>query len=247
MGGDMSAARAARLEAWKTDAAVAGYAAAYAAKRETFAQHIANGHTARSAFKAMGVSVASTTSWNLAKDQAVVKRVQELVAQRLHAAGVSAERTKQEIARVAYADVRKIFDEEGKLLPIHMIDDDTAAAITSITVQRKNIGTMKAPEFVDVLKIKFASKMDALGLLAKHFKIVNDAGDGVDALASALADRLNSAARRVPTPAPALPAEDVEHRMVTGVDEVLDDDTLDVSAADLFGAEQEAISDEQLF
>lgn len=135
--------------------------------------------------------------WCLAKSPSLLKRVQELVAIRLHAAGVTAERTKREIARVAYADVRKIFDEEGRLLPVHMIDDDTAAAITSITVNRKNAGTQKEPEFVDVVKIKFASKMDALGLLAKHFKLVKDDGDGVNALANVLADRLNAAKRRV--------------------------------------------------
>jgi phage terminase small subunit len=171
--------------------------------------------------------------------------VQELVAMRLHAAGVSAERTKHEIARVAYADVRKIFDDEGRLKPIAQIDDDTAAAITSITVQRKNVGTMKEPEFVDVMKIKFVSKMDALGLLAKHFKLVNDEGDGVNALASALADRLNAAKRR----APELPVEDAPYR------EVVDssDDTPEVSGQDLFDAEAEvddapaeAVEDEQL-
>jgi hypothetical protein len=33
-------------------------------------------------------------------------------------------------------------------------------------------------------------------LLAKHYKIVGDEGDGVSALASALADRLKTARRR---------------------------------------------------
>lgn len=215
--------------------------ASLAAKIETFAQHIANGHTAATALKAMGFSQRSATSWQLAQDPRTVKRVHELVAQRLAAAGVTAERTKQEISRVAYADVRKLFDEEGRLKPIADIDDDTAAAITSITVQRKNIGTMKEPEFVDVMKIKFASKMDALGLLAKHFKLVNDEGDGVNALANALANRLNDAKRRVAE----LPVEDVPHRMV--VDSAAEDEALQVSADDLFEAEAEEVEDEQLY
>ncbi len=234
----LAAARAARAPVLELESTVG-----HAAKRETFAQHIANGHTAASALKAMGVSSKSKSSWDLAKDPLTVKRVQELVAQRLAAAGITAERTKHEIARVAYADVRRIFDDEGRLKPIADIDDDTAAAITSITVQRRNIGTMKEPEFVDVMKIKFASKMDALGLLAKHFKIVNDEGDGVNALANALADRLNQAARR----APAQPVEDVEHRMV-----VDSEPELEVSAEDLFEDENaqfipEAEDEEQIF
>lgn len=169
-----------------------------AAREEEFAQCIANGMTSREALTQMGLSHSPTNYLRLAKSPGMVERVQKLVAQRLQAAGVTAERTKREIARVAYADVRRIFDKEGRLLPIHEIDDDTAAAITSITVQQKNIGTFKEPQYVDVIKIKFASKMDALGLLAKHFKLVNDEGDGMNALASALADRLNAAKRRAP-------------------------------------------------
>ncbi len=215
---------------------------AHEAKREAFAQHIANGHTAATALKAMGFSNRSSTSWDLAQDPLTVKRVRELVALRLAAAGVSAERTKHEIARVAYADVRKIFTEDGQLKPIHEIDDDTAAAITSITVQRKNIGTMKAPELVDVMKIKFASKMDALGLLAKHFKLVNDEGDGVNALASALADRLTRAARRAPEQ-----VEDVPHRMAVDGSAADEEDLPPVSAADLFEAEAEVDDEPLLF
>ncbi len=169
-----------------------------AAREEEFAQCIANGMTSREALTQMGLSHSPTNYLRLAKSPGMVERVQKLVAQRLQAAGVTAERTKREIARVAYADVRRIFDKEGRLLPVHEIDDDTAAAITSITVQTKNVGSLKCPEYVDVVKIKFASKMDALGLLAKHFKLVNDEGDGVNALASALADRLNAAKRRAP-------------------------------------------------
>jgi phage terminase small subunit len=169
-----------------------------AARQEEFAQCIANGMTSREALTQMGLSHAPTNYLRLAKAPGMIERVRTLVAQRLQAAGVTAERTKREIARVAYADVRRIFNKQGQLLPIHEIDDDTAAAITSITVQTKNVGSLKDPDYVDVIKIKFASKMDALGLLAKHFKLVSDEGDGVNALASALADRLNAAKRRTP-------------------------------------------------
>lgn len=188
----------------------------HAAQEEEFAQCIANGMTSREAMAQLGLSASPTNYLRLAKAPGMIERVRALVAQRLQAAGVTAERTKREIARVAYADVRRIFDKEGRLLPIHEIDDDTAAAITSITVQTKNVGSLKEPNYVDVVKIKFASKMDALGLLAKHFKLVNDEGDGVNALASALADRLNAAKRRTPM---VEEVQDVPHRSVLAHDQ----------------------------
>ena len=45
-------------------------------------------------------------------------------------------------------------------------------------------------------KVKRGDKLGALTLLAKHFKLVSD-NDGVNALAGALADRLNAAKQRV--------------------------------------------------
>mgnify|MGYP007004538981 CR=1 FL=1 len=49
----------------------------------------------------------------------------------------------------------------------------------------------------EVVKIKRYSKLDALVFLGKHFKLVGDDNDGVNAFANALADRLNAAKRRV--------------------------------------------------
>jgi phage terminase small subunit len=210
---------------------------------EEFCQGIANGNTVAATLRSMGVNHKSTMYWHLAKEPRVVKRIQELVAMRLSAAGVTAERTKREIARVAYADVRKIFDAEGRLLPVHEIDDDTAAAITSITVQRKNIGTAKEPEHVDVIKIRFASKMDALGLLAKHFKLINDDGDGVNAIASMLADRLNAAKTRVPA---VREVEDVAHREVRAARLPLESETPE-TPPECFFDQLDAEEDEQLF
>jgi len=220
-----------------------------AARQEEFAQHIANGLTSREALTQMGLSHAPNNYLKLAKAPGMVERVRTLVAQRLQAAGVTAERTKREIARVAYADVRRIFNKQGQLLPIHEIDDDTAAAITSITVQTKNVGSLKEPDYVDVIKIKFASKMDALGLLAKHFKLVNDEGDGMNALASALADRLNAAKRREPLQ----PVEEVPvRRVLVGPEDAFDEgagepfeDVFDIDAEP--ATAEETTADDDLF
>jgi phage terminase small subunit len=221
-----------------------------AARQEEFAHCIANGMTSREALTQMGLSHSPTNYLRLAKSPGMIERVRTLVAQRLQAAGVTAARTKQEIARVAYADVRRIFDKEGRLLPVHEIDDDTAAAITSITVQTKNVGSLKEPEYVDVVKIKFASKMDALGLLAKHFKLVNDEGDGVNALASALADRLNAAKRRTPLVEEVQDVQDMSARRPVLLDQQEPEgpfeDIFDLDAQPV-GEASEAAVDDDLF
>ncbi len=87
------------------------------------------------------------------------------------------------------------------------LDDDTAAAISGIEVESRIESEMvedlatgemvKRMSPVITTKIKKSDKVAALNILAKHFKLVGDEGDGVNALASALADRLQSARRRV--------------------------------------------------
>ena len=173
---------------------------------EAFAQGVACGKPQQRAFREAGFDVRNHEFAVVAKRPEVAARIRELIAERLAAAGVTAERTKAEIARIAYHDVRKIFDEEGNLLPVHKLDDDTAAGITSIKVETVYRGRGENAIPVTVMQYKFAPKMEALGLLAKHFKIVGDVDEATNNLADALAARLNAAKRRTGAP----PAEEVE-------------------------------------
>ena len=50
---------------------------------------------------------------------------------------------------------------------------------------------------VQTAKIKRYDKNPALSILARHFKIVDNEGDGLNALANVLAERLQDARRRV--------------------------------------------------
>jgi phage terminase small subunit len=144
----------------------------------------------------------------------VAARVRELNEMTLKAADITAARVMLELARVAFSDIRRIYDAEGRLLPIHEFDADAAASIAGLETEERmeRDGTEvdlatgeEKPRFIKVRthKVKRFSKDAALTTLAKHFKIVGDEGDGVNALASALADRLKTARKRAtPEPAP---------------------------------------------
>lgn len=45
---------------------------------------------------------------------------------------VAADRVRQEIARLAFVDARKLLDDDAELLLIHQLDDDTAAGIAGL-------------------------------------------------------------------------------------------------------------------
>lgn len=132
-----------------------------------------------------------------------------ILAPGLQAAQITAQRVMLELGRVAFSDIRKLYTPEGELKPVHQLDDDAAAAVSGINVEVVARGRGEEAEPVLIKKIKVADKMAALGILARHFKLVGDEGDGVNALASALADRLKSARRRIGDPEP---VEEVNYR-----------------------------------
>jgi phage terminase small subunit len=111
-------------------------------------------------------------------------KVQELLAQltkkQFDKLEITAERTKLEIARLAFADPKKFLNADGTLKNIHELDDDTAAAIAGFEVEETfeddpESNTPKKRLKVRLKKIKKHQKEKALEMLAKHFKLYSDA------------------------------------------------------------------------
>jgi phage terminase small subunit len=95
----------------------------------------------------------------------------------------SVDRTLNEIARLAFFDVRKIFEADGSLKNIHTIDDDSAAAISGLEVtelfdpvQQKD-GAEGEPQkhvFGLLKKVKLADKGSALDKLMRYHALYRD-------------------------------------------------------------------------
>ncbi|PHS61027.1 MAG: hypothetical protein COB09_18950 [Thalassobium sp.] len=77
---------------------------------------------------------------------------------------ITAERITAELAKIAFYDARKLFDDDGKPIHISKLDDDTAGAISGVDicmVGNENVG------FAEVMKIKVSDKKAALDMLGK--------------------------------------------------------------------------------
>ncbi len=71
-----------------------------------------------------------------------------------------------ETAKIAFFDIRKLFDKNGKPLDISELDDDTAASLAGLDVQGV---TDKDEDYIGYIKkYKMADKLKALELLGKH-------------------------------------------------------------------------------
>jgi len=106
--------------------------------------------------------------------QLKVKRaVQKLVDAQLKRADLSAGRVLEEMRRLAFFDIRRLYDAFGHLKPIHTLSEEDAAAIAGFETVIKNA---KAGDGItdEVLKVKTHNKPQVLELLAKHFKLLTE-------------------------------------------------------------------------
>ena len=145
--------------------------------------------------------VTTTTARNLLQDVEATARIRYLNAQQFQSVGITAEKVKKELADIAFQSANDLFDDDGNLIPINALPDHVASTIVQVEVEIRD-KIVKDDEgnprlSVTVKKIKRADKMAGLTLLARYFKIVGAEDDGVNALATALADRLNAAKRRL--------------------------------------------------
>ncbi len=111
----------------------------------------------------------SVGSENLTKPD-IQARLSELNKERSEATGITQKRVLEEYAKIAFFDIREIFDVDGGLMNVKQMDNNSAGAIAAIKSTeewgedeegRKTItGTVK--------EIKLFDKIRALDSLGKH-------------------------------------------------------------------------------
>lgn len=93
--------------------------------------------------------------------------IQIAIADRQERTKITQDMVLRETAKLAFFDIRKMFDKNGKPLDISELDADTAAALVGLDVQ--DIKDADSGDFLGyVKKYKMADKIKALELLGKH-------------------------------------------------------------------------------
>lgn len=134
-------------------------------------------------------------AWSLLQEPAVQKRIVELTKRLLHKTDITAERVMLELARLAFSDVRGLYDEHGNLKPVHELDDDQAAAIAGLDIETSTSEDGKRS--IRTTKVRRTDKTQALQTLARHFKLVGTDMDEAVGAALAVADRMEQARERL--------------------------------------------------
>lgn len=119
-------------------------------------------------------NVARSAAARLLTNVSVQAAVQAAMAARAKRAEVDADKILAEIGRLAYINPKKLFDAQGRLLPIHQLPDEIAVCISSLDVVTTRVPGSDPVEVEYTTKIKFWDKRGSLELLGKHQKLFTD-------------------------------------------------------------------------
>lgn len=139
-------------------------------KHEAFAQALAKGQNADEAYQAAGFKANRGNAARLKANDNIRKRVAEIAESAANRAEIDIARTLREMVRLGTSDVRRMFDENGNLRPVHELDDETAAAVASIEVVTRTLGKNDdgSVDVEHIHKLKLWDKNAALDKIAKH-------------------------------------------------------------------------------
>jgi phage terminase small subunit len=142
-------------------------------KQAIFAAEYQIDFNATRAAKAAGFEAGSAhvQGARLLRNAKVAAAIADGQARRNEKLEITIERTARELARLAYVDSGKLYDEDGARIPVHRLDPDTRAAVASVEDE-----TVDGPGRVRTVtqRLKMADKVRALELLGKYQKMFTD-------------------------------------------------------------------------
>lgn len=139
-------------------------------KQEKFCQEYVIDLNAGAAARRAGYSEKTDYSigWENLRKPEIQSRIAELRKETASALNITREKVAQELARIAFSDVREVFTEDGALKPISEWPDEVAAAIGSVETDELFEGRGEDREKVGVTrKVKTWDKVKAAEALAK--------------------------------------------------------------------------------
>lgn len=118
---------------------------------------------------------AAVNGSKLLRNTKVEEYIQERMKDREQRTEITQDRVLQELAKLGFFDIRKLFDDSGKPLDITGLDNETAACIAGLEVMDVYEGTGEDKEFVGyVKKYKLSDKLKALELIGRHLGMFKD-------------------------------------------------------------------------
>ena len=142
-------------------------------QQESFVQHYLVDLNATKAAIAAGYSkrTAGVQGHALLKRPHIAQELSKRQSQQMARVGLTAEMVKERLRVLAFQDIRKFYDDEGNIKPVHDLDEDTAAYLREVEHIRKNVEGGDGHTDL-VIKMKTIDPVKPLEMLAKHFGLL---------------------------------------------------------------------------
>lgn len=112
---------------------------------------------------------AHNSGWQLMQQDKIRNAIHEALQRQQERTRITADRALEEMARIAFADLRQAFDENGNLKAAGDMPDDVARAIASVKVFTNP--AKEGEEATYTKQVRFWDKTKALEQIGKHFKM----------------------------------------------------------------------------
>jgi phage terminase small subunit len=153
------------------------------AKQERFIQeYLIDLNATQAAIRAgYSAKTAEQQAYQLLQKTLVSTAIAAAQQKRAERTGITQDRVLQELARIAFFDLRKLYRDDGSLKAMHELDDDAAAVLAGVDVVEmaggakiggEDGGIQHVPMFTK--KTKIPDKVAALGLAMRHLGMLKD-------------------------------------------------------------------------
>ena len=143
-------------------------------KQQKFAECYVSHLNATLAAEQAGYSTTSlsATGHELLRNSKVAAYITQLKKQQLADMGITPERVLRELARIAFVDPDKMYDEFGCLKSVKDMDEDTRRAIASIETKELFEQEGRTKKYVgDAKKVRTNEKTKAIEMMMRHFNL----------------------------------------------------------------------------
>jgi phage terminase small subunit len=146
-------------------------------RRERFAQEYLVDLNPSAAYRrvygnAITPGTAWSNGWRLLRNAEVAARIAELKSEQLARLHIEQDRPIRQLRNIIEADIRTLYTDDGRLLPITEWPDETAAAIANVKVRR--VPASERSEAHEVLEFKLSEKIGAIRALMQHLGMLTD-------------------------------------------------------------------------
>jgi phage terminase small subunit len=110
---------------------------------------------------------------NLAKPN-IEAYIQEQLKQKEKKLDITVDRVLEEIALIAFLDIKEFYNENGTVKKVHEIEETARRAISTVTTKEIWVGKGENAELFNIENIKAGDKLKALEMLGRYLSMFKD-------------------------------------------------------------------------